>query len=319
MGTATDTKIKSPLFARKQAGGVFTVVNETLTTGNIFYVDSGQTTTGGTTASFGRNPDSPFTTLASAITNCTTSNGDTIFLMPGHAETTTAVAANKIGVKVVGLGVGANRPVLTASTAATDLIDISAASTHWENIIFEGAASGNTALIDIASADNTFVNCVFKHGAAPVNAITVASGARNAWYGCRWLGTADGPNYSILFEGAVENACKDFEVIGCIFNYGLFGLDDAAISNASNATVEGGIIKDCIFAGMVLTAIDFNSSSSASPRGLIANCVASANVGLVIATIFDNSSYAMVGCDATDDVAKGTSGPYSRIPDGTAG
>lgn len=315
MGTATDTKIKSPLFARKQSGGVFTVVNETLTTGNIWYVDSGQTTTGGTTASYGRNPDSPFTTLAAALAQCVASNGDMIFLMPGHAETTTAVAANVIGVKVIGLGVGASRPTITASTAASDLINITAASTYWENVIFAGAASGNTALIDIASADNTFKDCVFKHGAAPAVAITVASGARNAWYGCRWLGTANGPTYSILFESATEQACADFEVIDCIFNYGRYGLDNAAISNASNGTAEGGIIKNCVFSGMDLTAIDFNSSSSASIRGLISGCRATASGAIAIASIYDNSSYGLIDCTGTDDIA--ASNPRA-IPAATA-
>lgn len=308
MGTIADnTNVKSALFARKQVGGVFTVVNETLTTGNIFYVDSGQTTTGGTTTAYGRSPDAPFTTLASAITASTASNGDMIFLMPGHAETTTAIAANKIGVKVVGLGVGANRPVLTASTAATDLVDITAASTAWENIIFAGAASGCTALVDIASADNTFINCVFKHGAAPLNAITVASGARNAWYGCRWLGTANGPNYSILFEGATENACADFEIIDCIFNYGRYGLDDAAISDGGTATVEGGIIKDCVFSGMVLTAIDFNSSSAATIAGLITGVRATAFGAISIDSIVDGGPYGIVDARATDAVVDVTS------------
>jgi len=315
MGTLADTKIKSPLFARKQAGGVFTVVNETLTTGNIFYVDSGATTTGGTTSSFGRSPDAPFTTLASAITNCTASNGDMIFLMPGHAETTSAIALNKAGVSIIGLGVGDNRPIITASTAASDLIDLTGGDCHLENFILTGAASGVTALIDVASDDNTFKNMVFRHGAAPVNAITVASGARNRWIECRWLGTADEPDYSILFESASENACKDFEVIDCIFNYGLYGLDNAAISNASNGTVEGGIIKGNIFSGMVLTAIDFNSSSSAACRGIACNNYATAYAGISIATIYDYSSYGGVDCRATDAPAAGSP---PQIPTATA-
>jgi len=305
MTTLADPSTRSALFVRKQSGGTFQVVNETLTPGNIWFVDSGQTTTGGTTTAFGRNPDAPFTTLAAAISAATTSNGDMIFLMPGHAETTTAIALNKIGVKIVGLGVGGNRPTLTATTAATDLIDVTGASCHIENVILVGAASGNTALIDVAANDFTVQGCTLMHGAAPVNAITVASGLRFRAIDNRFIGTANGPDYSILFESATENGSKDFEIIGNIFNYGLFGLDNAAISNASNGTQEGGVILDNVFSGMVLTAIDFNSSSSAAVRGIAANNVATANVGLAIATMYDYASYGGVNNKATDSPAAG--------------
>ena len=37
---------KTELFVRKTSGGVFTVVNESVTTGNIYFVDSGSSTGG---------------------------------------------------------------------------------------------------------------------------------------------------------------------------------------------------------------------------------------------------------------------------------
>jgi len=305
MTTLSDPSVRSALFARKQAGGAFQIVNETLTTGNIFYVDSGATTTGGTTASYGRNPDAPFTTIAAAITNCVASNGDMVFIMPGHAETTTAIAASKIGVKFVGMGVGSNRPTFTATAAATDLLDVTASCT-FENIIFVGAASLVTALVDIAANDVTFINCVFRHGAAPLNAVTVASGLRAGFYGCRWQGTANNPNYAILFESITADACADFEIIDCIFNYGRYGLDDAAIGFLGQHH-EGGIIKDCVMSGMVLTAIDFNSSSAAALRGLITGIRATAFVGISIDGIVDPGGYGIVDVRATDAVAGVTS------------
>lgn len=283
-----------------------------VTTGNVFFVDDS-----GSNSNDGLSPDSPFSTLDYAVSRCTASHGDVVILMPGHAETTTAVGIDVAGVRVVGLGIGADRPTITATTGASDLLDVTAANCTLENFILVGAASGCTALIDVAADDLTCINMKFSHGAAPVNAVTVASGLRARFIGCTWYGTANGPAYGILFESATENASKDFEVRNCVFNYGLFGLDSGAISNASNGTEEGGIIEGCLFSGMDATAIDFNSSSSASIRGMIANCLATASAGVTIAAVYDVSSYGAIHCDAIDAVTAGTGGPYYAIPSGT--
>ena len=284
-----------------------------VTTGNVFFVDDS-----GSNDNDGLSPEHPFSTLTYGISRCTASHGDVVIMMPGHAETTSAIALSLAGVRIVGLGIGADRPTITASTDASDLINVTAANCTLENFNLVGAASGVTALLDIAANDCTCINMKFSHGAAPVNAITVASGLRARFLGCTWYGTANGPAYGILFESATEQASKDFEVRDCVFNYGVYGLDSAAISNASNGTEEGGIIANCVFSGMDATAIDFNSSSSASVRGLVANCVATGSGALTIANIYDLSSYGALHCDATDDPAKGTGSPYGMIPGATA-
>jgi len=294
-----------------QLGGV--PVSAEFTTGAVFFVDSNT----GSNSNDGKSPDTAFATLDFAIGNCTATKGDIIYCMPGHAETTTAIAIDVAGVSIKGIGRGASRPTITATTGATDLINITAAGTYMENVLLVGAASGCTALVDIASADNTFFNVEFRHGAAPTDACTVQSGARNKWHSCRWNGTADGPDVGIEFQNATENGCKDFEVIDCIFNYGLYGLDEAAIGDGAAASVEGGVIKDCVFSGMVLTAVDFNSSSSAAVRGIVTGCVATANVGIAIASIYDLGSYGSVKNDGIDDPTKGAGAVYGQIPAGT--
>lgn len=272
-----------------------------VTTGNVFFVDDS-----GSNSNDGLSPEHPFVSLAYAITRCTASQGDTIILMPGHAETTTAIAMSTAGIHVVGIGIGADRPTITATTGATDLINITGANCTLENFNLVGAASGCTALIDIAANDFTAINMKFSHGAAPVVAVSIASGLRPSFYNCKWYGTANGPTISINFESATEQASKDFEIIGCVFNYGLFGLDTAAITNVSTGSQEGGIIKDCIFSGMDLTAIDFNSSSSANIRGMITNCRATATSAITIASIWDQGSYATLDVLATDAFAAGS-------------
>jgi len=296
-----------------QMGGV--PVGGEFTTGSVFFVDSNT----GSNSNDGKSPDTAFATLDYAIGQCTASKGDIIYLMPGHAETTTAIAVDVAGVSIKGLGRGSARPTITATTGASDLIDITAAGTYMENVLLVGAASGCTALIDIASADNTFFKVEFRHGAAPTDAVTVTTGVRNKWHDCTWNGTADGPDNGIEFQGAAENIAKDFEVIGCKFNYGLYGLDEAAIGAPATAcgSVEGGIIKDNVFSGMVLTAVDFNSSSAAAVRGIITGCAGTAYLGLAIATIYDLGSYGSVKNDAVDDFTKGSGLLYGQFPAGT--
>lgn len=87
-----------------------------ITTGKVFYVHSG---TGADTSARGLDKSAPFATLAFALTKCTASKGDVIYLMPGHAESLGAAAAIAVataGVSIIGLGNGANRPTFTWHT-----------------------------------------------------------------------------------------------------------------------------------------------------------------------------------------------------------
>ena len=304
MGT-TLGNTKAPLFSRKQRGGAFTFIGEDCTTGNVFYVDSGQTATGGTTANFGRNPDAPFTTYAAALTNCTDNNGDMIVMMPGHAETTTAIAHSKAGVKVLGLGYGANRPSITASAVASDLVDVTGANNMWENIIFSGAATNCTSLFSVSTADNTWKNCTFMHTATPLDLFNITSGMRNKWHGCLFYGAHGDADNAIMFSHTTPGVCNDFEVIDCIFNYGLLGIDESCITNQSAVPtlLEGGIIYGNVFSGCVLTAIDFVSSSSATDcRGMIVENRATAYGAITINAIYDTAGYAKINNKATDAI-----------------
>ncbi|HDZ14484.1 MAG TPA: hypothetical protein ENH60_06245 [Pricia sp.] len=200
------------MFTRKTPGGKFNVVNEALTTGNIFYVDSGQTTTGGTGAGYGREPDQPFTTLTAALAQCTASNGDYIFLMPGHSEAPVAtITVDVIGVTIVGLGNGTNRPTFTpAHTAAADTFDITVASVTIKNIyIVAGTNStGDTVQVNIAAAghDFTMENCTIEMGDKNLECITVAATAhRGTLKNMKIHGTAANPDTIIVWEGGSDD------------------------------------------------------------------------------------------------------------------
>ena len=89
------------------------------TTGNVFFVDSGSTARGDNPAK-GQAPDTPFSTIDFAVGRCTANNGDIIFVMPGHAEdisAATSLVMDVAGVRIIGMGIGRSRPVLTYTVA----------------------------------------------------------------------------------------------------------------------------------------------------------------------------------------------------------
>jgi len=165
---------KSELFVRKTSGGVYVVNNESVTTGNIYFVDSGSST-GGTSAGYGTSPDAPFTTIDSAINQTTANNGDIIYVMPGHSETLTgasAITCDVAGVSIVGMGRGGDRPTLLLDAGASVSIVVSAASVHWENVVFSAGHADITVAIDVSAANASFENCEWKENTTAENFLT---------------------------------------------------------------------------------------------------------------------------------------------------
>lgn len=170
---------KTSLFYNKQSGGKFAIEDQGLSTGNRFFVDSGNTVNGKDVAGGGLNPDVPFVTLDYAIGQCTANNGDIIYLMPGHAETLTAaggVTCDIAGIKIIGLGEGSDRPTLTfSSTDNTASVLITAASTTIKNIIGICGDDGLTNPFHIQAADCT-LDIEWRDGSATVEAAAAIVG-----------------------------------------------------------------------------------------------------------------------------------------------
>lgn len=154
--------VRTALFSRSQSGGMISIEDQSLTTGNRFFVDSGSST-GGDTSGFGDSPDKPFLTVDFAIGQGTANNGDIIYVMPGHAETLSAAADITIdvdGISILGLGTRSTKPTFTITTGAV------AAPILWtadgcvlDNIrIVGGRAGGSNVTISIEGSFNTFSN-----------------------------------------------------------------------------------------------------------------------------------------------------------------
>ncbi len=160
-------------YVRQQPGGKFAVVDNSVTTGNIFWVDSGKTTTGGDTVGHGRDPDEPFLTLnyAFASGQVVADQGDIIYLMPGHAEvvaTAGALDMDIAGVTVIGIGHGAAQPTITLNGTTPD-VDIDAANITVENVNFVAGLADIAICLDVNADDFTVRKCRFTESATGLN------------------------------------------------------------------------------------------------------------------------------------------------------
>jgi hypothetical protein len=271
--------VKTALHSNQNPGGVFSIEDQAISTGNRYYVDS----VTGSSAYSGDNPNTPKATLAQAVALCTADKDDIIYVMPKHVETTTALSIDKAGIRIIGLGYGRNKPALTATTAATDLLGVAAANVYVENIRLVGAASGCTALLNLGAADFYGKGLVFEHGAAPLMAVTVvAASHRFVLEDCQWRGTAAGPDCAIDIEGKVD----DWKVIRPRADYGgSSGLDLAFLR--SSFAMKGYEIIDPVIVGFDTVSIDINSSSAAVGDGVCFGGTSVASAGITVANAND--------------------------------
>ena len=164
-----DTK----LFSRKQSGGMFSITDrEVFPTGNIWWVDSTNTTNGSNAAGYGRNPDSPFLTLVYA--EAAAAAGDTIFAMPGHTETIGATGAaawtiNLAGLQTIGLGGRTRKPQILIDGFDDTFVSVAAADVVIENITFKAGHADIAKAINVAAAGVEIRRCGFEENVATEN------------------------------------------------------------------------------------------------------------------------------------------------------
>lgn len=170
--------------------------------GKVFWVYGGtaiqQGQRGGSNANRGTF-NSPFATVAYAISQCTANRGDVIFVKAGHTETisdATTFAANIAGVAIVGLGAGSLRPTFTFSTANTATIPVSADNISFVNCRFVANFLSIAAPFTLSTAKNfTLQACDFSETSSVLNFLNIvkSTGAANTVDGlttidCSWNG-----------------------------------------------------------------------------------------------------------------------------------
>ena len=203
---------KTALFVRKTPGGVFSVEDQALSTGDRWWVHSGTGTDG---VGYGTHPDSPLATIDYAINLCTASQGDIIFVMPGHAEnitTATAINCDVIGISIIGLGDGDLIPTVSMTTAEGS-VTVSVASVTIKNIKFVAVfATGVTTGFTIAGgADGLTLDGVQMWDTAANQEFlihaSIATGVdRLLIKNCRFAGDAGTMSGSLVFAGTSLDA-----------------------------------------------------------------------------------------------------------------
>lgn len=153
MGTRT------ALFSRKTPGGVFTIADLEKHPGDIYFVSS---STGTDAAGYGTSPDTPVATIDYAVGLCTASQGDVIYVLPGHNEGlgNAQITVDVAGVAIVGLGWGANRPRIDFDHANAS-IDVTANGCILRNLTLLPSVTDVLIGIDVnAAATDTLIEDV---------------------------------------------------------------------------------------------------------------------------------------------------------------
>lgn len=203
---------RSAFFSRQQQGGMFSLDDVVEHPGAIFFVHSG---TGVNGAGYGLNPDAPLATIDYAIGLCTANKGDTIYVLPGHAENVTAVDGidcDVAGIRIIGLGQGTLLPTISF-TAAAGSITVDAANVLIRNLrLVANFATGTTAGVTItANGDGCVLDGLqFRDTSATseflVHVSVATTVADLVIENCSFVTLAGSLTNSILFAGTTTNA-----------------------------------------------------------------------------------------------------------------
>jgi|6_EtaG_2_1085325.scaffolds.fasta_scaffold01776_3 hypothetical protein len=215
--------------------------------GNVFWVDSGSGADSGRAGLY----NYPFASLDYAVGKCTASNGDIIYIKPGHAETlssATALALDVAGITVVGLGAGTLKPTFTLDTATTTTIAVSGANTVLQNLKFSANFADIADLFTPSSTNFKLVDCDFVATATNMNFVEIVdTGTTNnecdglEFHGCSWI-EPDTATTSLL---NVDGDLDGLKVSNCYFNLGVNTSDLPIIAvvatgkDLSNAEIIG--------------------------------------------------------------------------------
>ncbi len=178
-----------------------------MTTGNVYFVDSGSSYRADS-ADHGAY-DKPFATIDYAVGRCTASNGDIIFVAPGHTETVTGASGIDVdvaGIRIIGLGEGDNRPVVTFTTSTAATVTIDADDIYIENLVFSSNKDQQVRMVKVTGDDVTFERCEFRNAGSSVQPLNMLE-----------IGTADNDSDNLVIDN-------------CTFRLPDSGDGDAAIS-----------------------------------------------------------------------------------------
>lgn len=218
-------------------GGLFTIEDMGLSTGNRFFVNSGAAGVG-STAGFGKSPDSPLASLALAFSLdiLTPNNGDIVYLMPGHTENVIAaatIACDIAGVRVVGLGEGSSKPTITFTTIDSATMTMGAASVKLENIRFVCDIDALVVGLPVTAAYVTIKDCEF-----------IDLGTDNSLH---WITlSADADDFTLencINKGTATAGNTGFITMAAASNVRILGLESEGDFSAANIDMSAAAVN----------------------------------------------------------------------------
>lgn len=239
--------------------------------GKVFWVDSkvGNNLNRGT-------PKHPFATLAYAITQCTASKGDIIYLAPGHAETVASAEAinlNISGVTIVFLGEGSNRATLNFSTVTNASLNVGASDVTIINFRGVSGIDALTAPITINSSFCTFINAEWYDVSAKAAThvfLIGTNGIMATINGFKFYASTFGTQkqYCIGIEGASDITLKNIDITG---DFSIANIDNSPTATTNlrleniklknlNATPKPGMVLQANTTGQAKN-LDFRIAS----------------------------------------------------------
>ena len=230
--------------------------------GDTYYVDSGS----GSSSNTGLADDEALTTIDAAINKCTASQGDVIYVLPGHAETidaASAITCDVVGIHIQGVGRGTDRPQLTWDDTASTIV-MSAANVSWDNFHFINDVDALVVGFPVTAAHCRFTNCLFDDATAAKNTLHWITLSADADYfeciDCDNHGTDTAGN-----TGFLTGAAADHVTIRHLVSHG----DFSAANIDMSAAWTDCLIEDCALENA--NAVDVNIEGYASATGQVRN------------------------------------------------
>lgn len=193
--------------------------------------------------------DSPFATIAGALSACVAGRGDIIMVKPGHAETVSVAAAlalNVAGVQIVGLGAGLNRPQLTVEGATAATINFSAPNVTLRNFTLDlTGIDAIAAGVTIGANGCQLLDCLVSTASASAQAtlgVSVLTGLLDVVIaGNKFYGTANaGTTAALQIVGGSNHVVAENSFFG---NY---TSGTGAISNITTASLNLQILRNLL-------------------------------------------------------------------------
>ena len=167
------TKTRTPNVTHYSPGYGYSYADIMRHPGHVFFVQSTHASAVDNVG-HGRSPDLPCATLEYAMSLCTASAGDIVYLLPGHIEIVTAAAPlnlDVIGVTIRGCGSGTLQPIIRFTTAVGAVCNVTAASITVENVNWQAGFADITAAILPICTDFTIRRCRFTEQTAALNCL----------------------------------------------------------------------------------------------------------------------------------------------------